>query len=240
MLKDPCWKSISFSRSSPKIHSQNHKIKENPEISNTQKPRNPKTQTKPSLFQTINNKINQPGHLDSLNQTNTQTQKNTAKLSSLNQTRLIDFFFFFWFHFLGLGIWFSGLIFWVWVFVLMTKSIFTLKVKTKKKLLLQLEEPSKIICNQIYKIHKKNSLLSNEFFFASFYRRIFSQKLRYKKCNNLYYQSSWQQGYRSGQIVIKINELGYMFKSFWGQHHFVELECFSSEVCNKKRSYYTK
>ena len=56
--KDPCWKSISFSRSSPKIHSQNHKIKENPEISNTQKPRKPKTQKKPSLFQTINNKFN--------------------------------------------------------------------------------------------------------------------------------------------------------------------------------------
>ena len=69
--------------------------------------------TKPSLFQTINNKINQPGHLDSLNQTNTQTQKNTAKLSSLNQTRLIDFFFVFLVSFFGFGY----LIFWVWVFV---------------------------------------------------------------------------------------------------------------------------
>jgi len=119
MLKKPCWKSISFSRSSLKIHSQNHKIKENPVISNTQKPRNLKTQTKPNLFQTINNKINRPDQLDSLNQTNTQTQKNPTKLSSLNQTRLIDFcFLFFWFHFLGLGIWFSDLIFWGWVFVL--------------------------------------------------------------------------------------------------------------------------
>ena len=54
--KTPCWKRISFSCSSPKIHSQNYKIKENPEISNTLKPKNPKTQTKPSLFQTINNK----------------------------------------------------------------------------------------------------------------------------------------------------------------------------------------
>ena len=115
MLKDPCWKSISFSRSSPKIHSQNHKIKENPKISNTQKPRNPKTQTKPSLFQTINKKINQPSQLGSLNQTNTQTQKNLAKLSSLI---FFFIFYFFWFHFLGLGIWFAGLIFWVWVFVL--------------------------------------------------------------------------------------------------------------------------
>ena len=117
MLKDPCWKSINFSRSCPKIHSQNHKIKENPEISNTQKPRNPKTQTKPSLFQTINNKINQPSQLGSLNQTNTNPEKPS-------QTQLIEsnsahwFFFFFWFHFLGLSIWFSGLIFWVWVFVL--------------------------------------------------------------------------------------------------------------------------
>ena len=73
MLKDPCGKPISFSHSSPKIHSQNHKIKENLEISHTQKPRNPKTQTKLILFQTMNNKINQPGQLGSLNQTNTQT-----------------------------------------------------------------------------------------------------------------------------------------------------------------------
>ena len=56
MLKDPCWKSISFSRSSPKIHSQNHKIKENPEISNTQKPKNSnKTQ-----FISNNQQQNQP------------------------------------------------------------------------------------------------------------------------------------------------------------------------------------
>ena len=73
-------RSMAKNPSSPKIHSQNHKIKENPEISNTQKPKNPKTQTKPSLFQSINNKINQLGQLGSLNQTNTQTQKKTQPI----------------------------------------------------------------------------------------------------------------------------------------------------------------
>ena len=115
MLKDPCWKSISFSRSSPKIHSQNHKIKENPEISNTQKPKNSnKTQ-----FISNNQQQNQTTRPTRLIESNKHTN-----LEKPNQTQLIEsnsahwFFFFFWFHFLGLGIWFSGLIFWVWVFVL--------------------------------------------------------------------------------------------------------------------------
>ena len=108
-----------FSHSSPKIHSQNYKIKENPEISNTQKPRNPKTQTKPSLFQTINNKINQPSQLSSWNQTNTQTRKtqpNSAHWIKLGLLIFYIFIFFFLisffrfgylifgFDFLGLGI----------------------------------------------------------------------------------------------------------------------------------------
>ena len=113
MLKDPCWKSISFSRSCPEIHSQNHKIKENPEISNTQKPRNPKTQTKPSLFQTINNKINQPSQLGSLNQTNTNPEKpSQTQLIESNSAHWFFFFFlvsFFGFEYLIFGFDFLGL-----------------------------------------------------------------------------------------------------------------------------------
>ena len=119
MLKDPCWKSISFSCSSPKIHSQNHKIKENPEISNTQKPKNSnKTQ-----FISNNQQQNQTTRPTWLIESNKHTN-----LEKPNQTQLIEsnsahwiFFFFlvsffgfgyliFGFDFLGLGIRFGFLI----------------------------------------------------------------------------------------------------------------------------------
>ena len=80
--KDPCWKPISLSLSSPKIHSQNNKIKDNPKISNTQKPKNSnKTQ-----FISNNQQQNQPTWPTWLIESNKHT--NPKKLSQFDSQQL--------------------------------------------------------------------------------------------------------------------------------------------------------